>query len=190
MLTHACAHGRVGGGIVAQSGGAVRPRGAGGQQSDALHGAAEAAALGHQHGPFYYFGSLPGVLVPWTLVFIPALVLAIRRFRQEPALSWLVGPFLLLTIASTKRSLYLAPLLPACAIMIAAWLNEPNKAKWERIILYSTWGLIVAGALAPLAGIFLGLPVAGIAASVLAIGALAMIEKDRDLVAHRSWPWP
>ncbi len=144
-------------------------------------GAAEAAALGHQHGPFYYFGSLPGVLVPWTLVFIPALVLAIRRFRQEPALSWLVGPFLLLTIASTKRSLYLAPLLPACAIMIAAWLNEPNKAKWERIILYSTWGLIVAGALAPLAGIFLGLPVLGIAASVLAIGALAMIEKDRDL---------
>ena len=144
-------------------------------------GAAEAVALGHQHGLFYYFGSLPGILMPWTLIFIPALALAIRRFREEPALSWLIGPFILLSIASTKRSLYLAPLLPACAIMIAAWLNEPAKAKWERVILSITWGLVIAGAVAPLAGIFLGQPVIGLVAGMLAIGALVLIDRDPEL---------
>lgn len=144
-------------------------------------GAAEGAALGHQHGPFYYLGSFPGTLFPWTLAFIPALVLAIRRFRQTPALSWLIGPFILLTIASTKRSVYLAPLMPACAIMIAAWLNEPAKAKWERILLAVTWGLVIAGAVAPLAGVFIGLPVTGIILGILTIGALVLIERDRNL---------
>lgn len=144
-------------------------------------GAAEAAALGHQHGIFYYFGSLPGALMPWTLVFVPALVLAIRRLRQDPSISWLIGPFILLSVASTKRTLYLAPLLPACALMIAAWLAEPTKARWERLITNITWGVIIAGAVAPLAGIFLGVPVIGIVMGVLSIGSLILMDRDRYL---------
>lgn len=144
-------------------------------------GAAEGAALGHQHGIFFYLGDFPSILIPWTLIFIPALVLAIRRFREEPALSWLIGPFILLSIASTKRSLYLAPLLPACALLITTWLTEPVKAAWERIIIRITWGLALAGALAPLAGIFLGLPAMGIVTGILSIGALTLIDRDRGL---------
>jgi 4-amino-4-deoxy-L-arabinose transferase-like glycosyltransferase len=144
-------------------------------------GAAEAASLGHHHGIFYYFGKFPGVLMPWTLVFIPSFILAMKRYRQEPSLSWLIGPFILLSLASTKRALYLAPLLPACSILITSWLNEPVKATWERAALNITWGLVIAGAAAPFAGIFLGVPLLGIIAGFISIGALMLIDWDLGL---------
>jgi len=144
-------------------------------------GASEALVLGHHHGPFYYFSGLFGVVMPWVLVFIPALFLAFRRYRQESALSWLIGPFILLSIASTKRSLYLAPLLPACALIITSWLNEPVKAKWERATLSITWGFVIAAAVAPFAGIFLGLPLTGAIAGIISIGALLLIDRDQRL---------
>ena len=144
-------------------------------------GAQEAASLGHHHGFFYYLAHFPGTLLPWTLVFIPSLALAARKYRQSPALSWLIGPFILLSLASTKRSLYLAPLLPACALMIASWLDEPVRARWERAAVNITWGLVVAGGVAPFAGVFLGVPLVGIAAGVVSAGALLLIDRDSGL---------
>lgn len=144
-------------------------------------GAREAAVLGHQHGIFYYFTNFPGTLMPWTLAFIPAITHAAKRYRQESAISWVIGPFILLSLASTKRSLYLAPLVPACAMMIATWLRETPKAKWERIILHITWGVAVAGAVAPLAGLGLGIPTISLISGIIAIAALVVIDRDQSL---------
>jgi hypothetical protein len=144
-------------------------------------GAKEAAALGHQHNIFYYFEGFPGTLVPWTLIFIPALIASIRKFRENPYIAWLIGPFILLSIASTKRNLYLAPLLPACALMIAEWLQTARKAKWEDIIMKFMWALIIIASVVPFAGIFLGVPVLGAVMGIISIGLLIIIEKDKTI---------
>jgi 4-amino-4-deoxy-L-arabinose transferase-like glycosyltransferase len=102
-------------------------------------GAAEGAALGHQHGPLYYIQGFPGDILPWTLIFIPAFISSIRRFKDDPYISWFIAPFVMLSIASTKRGIYLAPLYPAMACMIAAWLSNAKMARWEDILYKITW---------------------------------------------------
>ncbi len=144
-------------------------------------GTKEAAALGHQHNILYYFQGFPGTLVPWTLIFIPALIASIKRFRDNPYISWLIGPFIILSIASTKRDLYLAPLLPACAIMIAEWLQTAQKAKWEDIIMKFMWVLVLIASVVPFAGIFLGVPLLGAVMGTISVVLLILIEKDKTI---------
>jgi hypothetical protein len=57
----------------------------------------------------------------------------------------------LLSIASTKRGLYLLPLFPAMAVMVAYWMSDMSRRlpeKWERIFLYIMGGLVFLCALA------------------------------------------
>jgi 4-amino-4-deoxy-L-arabinose transferase-like glycosyltransferase len=140
-------------------------------------GAAEAAALGHQHGPLYYFQGLPGDILPWTLLFIPAIIASVRKFKNDHYISWFIAPFIILTIASTKRGIYLAPLYPAMACMIAVWLSNASRAKWEDVLYKITWGAAFAGSFVPFAGIFLGHPVLGIAMGSISVAALFFILK-------------
>ncbi len=140
-------------------------------------GAAEAAALGHQHGPLYYLQGLPGDILPWTLLFIPAIIASIRKFKDDPYISWFIVPFVMLSIASTKRGIYLAPLYPAMACMIAVWLTNTSRAKWENILYKITWGAAFAGSFVPFAGIFLGHPVLGAVMGLISVAALVFILK-------------
>ena len=137
-------------------------------------GAPEGAALGHQNGLLYYVELFPGNFLPWTLIFIPAFIASIRKFKDDPYVSWFMGPFILLSLASTKRGLYLVPLYPAAACMTANWLENAHRMKWEDIFLKMSWVVAIAGCLAPLAGIFLGMPALGIGLSLLA-SSLALI---------------
>ena len=144
-------------------------------------GAPEGAALGHQHGMLYYLASFPRSFLPWTLLFIPASIASWKNRRQNSYLSWFLGPFILLSLASAKRSIYLAPLYPAAACMVGYYLHEGIQARWEDIFLKITWGVVFAGALAPWAGIFLGLPILGIAMGITALGGMVIILKDPAL---------
>jgi len=93
-------------------------------------GAPEGAALGHMHGPLFYLKVLPLDFLPWTFAFVPALVSSLRKPKDNPYLGWFIGPFLLLSIASAKRDVYLIPLYPACACMTALWLSRAVKLRW------------------------------------------------------------
>jgi 4-amino-4-deoxy-L-arabinose transferase-like glycosyltransferase len=150
-------------------------------------GSPEGAALGHQKGPFFYFAHLPAEYLPWTLVLIPALALSIRRFREDPFLPWLAGPFILLCLSSTKRSVYLAPLFPAMACLVSAWLMEVRARKpWEDWMVKATWAIAVIGCAAPLAmGIMYGLPAFGAVMSVLSAAALAALRYGKALSGTR-----
>ncbi len=84
--------------------------------------------LGHLKGPSYYFWVLPALLMPWTIILIGEAVGSIRllfagRVEERKllllALVWGLGGFALLSLASTKREVYIYPLLPAFAIIIA-----------------------------------------------------------------------
>jgi hypothetical protein len=140
-------------------------------------GSPEGAALGHQNGPLYYLEHFPGNFLPWTLIFVPAFITSIRRFKDDPYISWFLGPFILLSVASTKRGLYLVPLYPAAACMTANWLENTRRMKWEDVLLKIFWAVIIAGCLAPLAGIFLGMPVLGVSMFLLSIVTCALITQ-------------
>jgi len=138
-------------------------------------GAPEGAALGHMHGPFFYLRSFPLNFLPWSFAFVPALVSSLRKPKDNPYLPWLIGPFLLLSIASAKRSLYLMPLFPACSCMTALWLPGAAKLRWEDLIEKGTWGIAVLITFVPFVGIFFGRPVLGVILGLLSLASFYIL---------------
>ena len=140
-------------------------------------GAPEGAALGHQQGPLFYWDGMLRHMLPWTLLLIPAMVTSVRRYREDPFLSWVIGPLVLLSLAATKRGQYLVPLFPAAACMIATWLMSASRQKWGEWMLRITWGVAILGSLIPFAGVGLGHPVLGLVMGLIAFAALVFFAR-------------
>jgi 4-amino-4-deoxy-L-arabinose transferase-like glycosyltransferase len=97
------------------------------------------ASLGHREWFGYYLYIFPLALLPWTIPLVPAAVMAWRR-RSEPALRllfcWVLAGLVILSLSSSKREIYLLPVLAPAAVMIGAWLNEDAWAlRRERQVL-------------------------------------------------------
>ena len=122
---------------------------------------ARGTIYGHSRPILYYLAIGPAVLLPWSLA-IPAMLRAgVLRFAPDrpgsEARSLLFGTFaigiLLLSVAASKRELYLLPLLPAFAACVAWWLDgvamerNARARRWNRTTLVA---LIVLAALLPL----------------------------------------
>ena len=143
-------------------------------------GAPEGAALGHQHGMFYYLDLFPRAVLPWTLLFIPAFVSSIRHYRENPYLGLFLGPFVLLTIASTKRGIYLTPLLPAVACMVTHWLMSSSFKQWESYLIKATWLIAILGCVLPFSGIFMGQALLGILLGGISLTTLFMVRRKME----------
>ncbi len=153
-------------------------------------GAAPAAVLGHQHGILYYINRFPRDLLPWTFIFIPALLASFRTFRKDPFVSWFIGPFILLSIASTKRGIYLVPLYPAVACMITRWLTEDTSYRpWERLMVNISWVIVFMGSLMPFAGIFLKRPFLGITMGILSLAGLFVLRNNAGAILSLETPF-
>jgi 4-amino-4-deoxy-L-arabinose transferase-like glycosyltransferase len=101
-------------------------------------------AADHARATWYYTQIIFEVLLPWAIFLPPAIL---RLFRppdgerivdggRQYLIAVIAAPFIVLSIASGKRHLYLLPLLPGFAIMIAAWIAGPwgpERAKWESL---------------------------------------------------------
>jgi len=104
--------------------------------------------------PFYiYFYHLPRLLFPWIVLFVGAVWTFYRNFRQLrwPA-KWLAIStgliFLFFTLSGSRRSYYVLPILPFCALMVSQYLVVERKEKSKRIILgIQTWIFVVIMAL-------------------------------------------
>lgn len=88
-----------------------------------------ATQLGHFNGPLYYLGTLPVYLLPWLPIVVWGCWRSVpdRTRLRELALPvvWGLGGVLLLSLSATKREIYLAPLLPAFALLAAHTLAAP-----------------------------------------------------------------
>jgi len=81
----------------------------------------------HIRGPLYYFGIAPVMLLPWIVVLVgrifrrPEMKARKKSLGErgllKVCLAWAVGGFILLSLAGTKRDIYLYPLLPGFAIL-------------------------------------------------------------------------
>ncbi len=122
---------------------------------------------GHDQPFYYYLSALPIALFPWWIPF--ALVLRPSRWRFGPtslrrsawyeprlylgALSF--GMVVLLSAASTKRGLYLLPMLPPLFLLLAAeavdWWEWRATAVWRSAAWWLQVLFVVALAIGPTA---------------------------------------
>ena len=159
------------------------------------------AGAGHRQPFYYYFTTLPADFLPWTAFAIPALG-AYRDYRRAwaaPAvqfcLLWFLTVFIFFTLSDTKRDLYLVPLLPTLAFLVANFLDDLDQRKlapnaFYRWFMLAFFGIVALSGLAlPAVAWFLRRDVAGplIAPSiVLAVGgilAVVAIARARPIAA-------
>ena len=112
--------------------------------------------------PFYYYAlHTPVLLLPTTLFLAGAIL---RRFRERATLEaaertaydlslwWFGAGFVLLSVATTKRGLYMVPLYPAAAVAGAYWLEAYLEKRanggYERALGYVLAALLLVLALA------------------------------------------
>ena len=120
----------------------------------------DAPELKGHRAPFYaYVGLLPAVLLPWLAPLLASLRPTFWRGRgatERPALRAFLGcvaggGLLLLSLASSKRNIYLMPLLPPLALTLALalddWLARRAAAAprwmlgWLQSGLLALWGV-------------------------------------------------
>jgi 4-amino-4-deoxy-L-arabinose transferase-like glycosyltransferase len=97
-------------------------------------------AYDHKEKWYVYFGYVPVLLLPWIPLFIAALWRSFLFFKKSdwPA-KWLtlsvVFIFLFFTLSGSRRSYYILPIVPFCAILMARFLLIPDDEKWNRLAL-------------------------------------------------------
>jgi hypothetical protein len=101
---------------------------------------------GHSHPVYYYFSYLFSLGLPWSL-FLPFMFWDAfqpgargdddRLFFK----SWFLVMFVFFSLSAGKRPVYLLPLYPALALLLAAWVYHHGVSTGARLILYR----IVAG---------------------------------------------
>lgn len=118
---------------------------------------------GHGGMIFYYLPVMLVALLPFTPIAINAAVhgWSNRRQREMRLLwSWIVPGFVMFSLSSTKLPHYIAPLLPAVALMCGLWWTQHGKSNEDRHLKRGWW--LAGGVLVLLAGvgIAIGLPIA------------------------------
>ena len=94
---------------------------------------------GHYEPVHYYLSKLPEAFLPWNVL----VYLGLWHFRKQLLANryllffslWLIAQFLLLSLASSKRMVYLMSLAPAAAVIAAEYtfvLGERLKARSQR----------------------------------------------------------
>ena len=101
--------------------------------------------------PWYYVGTLAADLLPWTLFLPWTLPWVWRHRRQGPEmrllLSWTVPALVFFSICSGKRAVYLLPLFPVFAVLIARSVldfMQSDHVLW-RTRTAAGWGLLLLG---------------------------------------------
>ncbi len=111
---------------------------------------------GHGQPWYYYLRNFWVDFMPWSWLFPPALWWIYRSEKwRDPkvllALLWFVIFIAFLSLAATKRQLYLLPAFPAVALLLSVWFaeiagpGERGKSDIGRVAVRSySWVLVVA----------------------------------------------
>ncbi|MFP4502541.1 MAG: ArnT family glycosyltransferase [Candidatus Hydrogenedentota bacterium] len=150
--------------------------------------------------PWYYFVNIPVDFLPWSLL-LPWTIPWVWRHRHDGhpmrlLLSFTVPVFILFSMAIGKRAIYLLPLWPALAMLMAASvpaLVDGAHTAWRRRTAY-VWALGLAGiGAAPFLMLFTVFA-DRVDAGVLSFGVAGLLAAVAVLVAGlatgaRALPW-
>ncbi|TFY85727.1 phospholipid carrier-dependent glycosyltransferase [Pseudomonas nabeulensis] len=112
---------------------------------------------GHYEPFYYYIAKLPEAFLPWNIL----VYLGLWHFRKSLVRNryrvffsvWLVAQFTLLTLASSKRTVYLMSLTPAAAVLAAEyaqvvlhWLKDrkPGLYRYHRQAIVGVFAVLFA----------------------------------------------
>ncbi|HEX2967210.1 MAG TPA: glycosyltransferase family 39 protein [Syntrophorhabdaceae bacterium] len=116
-----------------------------------LAGSISGAASGH-HNPFYYYiTEFPAGFLPWSTLLVPVLIFVFSRqnrtflegssFRRNTLFlkCWFFAGIAFLSVASTKRTLYLMPLFAPMSALTGMYLEQLLTAdrlkRYEKVFL-------------------------------------------------------
>jgi len=109
----------------------------------------------HKQPFYYYLVNFPADFNPWTIFIPSAIILFWRKKKQGGQLNltfplvWFAGTFIFFSLVSGKRNLYLLPLYPAAALLMARfWYDVIEAAKEQPAKLITIPFYILFGALA------------------------------------------
>lgn len=113
-----------------------------------------AGGSGHSHPVYYYIPYLLSQSLPWGL-FLPVLLWDVFKTgtrANEGMLFlklWVLLMFVFFSLSVGKRPVYLLPLYPALALLLAAWFYNANEARGARLLVYRAIALFagLSGAL-------------------------------------------
>lgn len=127
----------------------------------------EGEARGHAQPFYYYFKTFLVDFAPWSWLVPAAILWTVRsgrwRDRNIQLVLWWFGAFLVfLSLAATKRQLYLLPAYPAVALLLAPWLASVGRPATEstpdapntRPVRFYSLGLAIAFAVLGCAFLF------------------------------------
>ena len=99
-------------------------------------GSISGSTSGH-HSPFYYYlTGFPAGFLPWSILLVPVFYYAFSKHGQPDtdnvvsqkgrlfAKCWFLAGIIFLSVASTKRTLYLMPIFAPMAMLTAAYINS------------------------------------------------------------------
>jgi 4-amino-4-deoxy-L-arabinose transferase-like glycosyltransferase len=146
----------------------------------------EAAETGHAHGaPYLFVLGLVGLL-PWTPIASLALA-APRTPATALAAAWTVTGIVFLALAASKRSVYLLPLYPALALLVAGGMAATDGAGPARRLARLgartypiAFALIAAVAAAGALGLDVAAPIRPLLKPQDAAGAVALVTAARE----------
>jgi len=90
-------------------------------------------ASGHHHPFYYYLTEFPMGFLPWSILLIPVIINAFSRSNKPGSPSekgrlfakcWFFAGFIFLSVASTKRTLYLMPIFAPIAILTSLFIES------------------------------------------------------------------
>lgn len=99
-------------------------------------------STGHVKPFYYYLTQFPGAYLPWTLLLVPAFYWSFRRAEHADdrtrkgvlfAKCWFIAGFVFLSMASTKRVLYLMPIFAPISLLVAHYIEASfTRASFRR----------------------------------------------------------
>lgn len=151
----------------------------------------------HKEPWYVYFYYLPKLFFPWIVLLVGAIWTCIENFRKlDWPTRWLCIStlliFLFFTFSGSRRSYYVLPVVPFCALMVSQYLAVEPKEQSRRIMLSIQGGvlfvLLGAEILSPLIWPYLAKSIAftppeELKTATLIIGLLAMTYYVFDRIA-------
>ena len=97
-----------------------------------MAGSISGSVSGHHHPFYYYIIEFPNGFLPWSILLVPALYHAFSKTGKSHGPSekgrlfakcWFFAGIIFLSVASTKRALYLMPIFAPIAMLTALYID-------------------------------------------------------------------